>query len=65
MMQHRVESHAQLSRELGIGTEREDRERADCLAFWEENAEGISDLRRTLFRLVREELTRRTGGGTP
>jgi hypothetical protein len=54
--EYKEASLAQLLRELGVGTEREAAERSECLAFWEENTEGLSDLRRTLFRMVREEL---------
>jgi hypothetical protein len=42
--------------DLGAGTEREPRERAECLSFWEDNAEGMTDYRRRLFRAVREGL---------
>jgi hypothetical protein len=63
LRQHKEERHADFLRELGVGTEREERERIDCLAFWEENAEDMSDLRRTLLGLVRRELQRRSEGG--
>ncbi len=42
--------------DLGAGTPREPAERAECLAFWEDNADGITDYRRRLYRAVREML---------
>jgi len=57
LREYRMESYEHFVRELGIGTDREAGERAEALAFWGENAEGISDLRRNLFRLVRRQLT--------
>jgi len=57
LREYREERYEAFARELAIGTDREAAERADALAFWEENAEGISDLRRNLFRLVRRQLT--------
>ncbi len=56
LREYREERYADFVRELGIGTDREPAERADALAFWEENAEDISDLRRNLFRIVRRQL---------
>jgi len=56
LREHRFERYRQFADELGVGTARETRERAECLAFWEENGDDLSDLRRTLFRLVRERL---------
>ena len=56
---YRQERYDTFLREFGIGTSREAQERIDCLAFWEKNAEGISDLRRALFRTVRESLESR------
>jgi hypothetical protein len=55
---HRPERHENLCRELAIGTERETAERIECLAFWEANGEDLSPLRRRLFTLVREALSR-------
>jgi len=42
--------------EMAAGTPREAAERAECLAFWEENAELTSDFRRRLYREVRKAL---------
>jgi len=56
LRQHRRERYEDLVRELGVGTVREEAERAECLDFWVENAEGISEIRRTLFRIVRDAL---------
>jgi hypothetical protein len=53
---YREERYDDFAREMGIGTDREPAERAESLEFWEENAEGISDLRRNLFRIVRRQL---------
>ncbi|MEN8151407.1 MAG: hypothetical protein ABFS86_16440 [Planctomycetota bacterium] len=58
LREHREERWEDFVRELGIGTDREAGERVEALGFWEENAEGISDLRRNLFRIVRRQLTR-------
>jgi hypothetical protein len=43
-------------RSLRVGTEREAEERIAALAFWEENAEIMTEFRRTLYRIVREGL---------
>ncbi len=59
---YREERYQELVRELGIGTDRELRERIECLEFWEENAELMSDLRRTLYRLVRQRLEELVAG---
>ena len=61
---YREERYQELLRQLGIGTDRELRERIECLEFWEENAELMSDLRRTLYRLVREQLQALAGQPT-
>jgi hypothetical protein len=58
----RPERYEDLVREMGLGTERETAERIECLAFWEANAEGMSERRRELFREVREELERTRAG---
>ena len=42
--------------EMAAGTPREAAERAECLAFWEENAEITSDFRKRLYREVRRVL---------
>jgi hypothetical protein len=56
LKEHRFERYRQFVDELAVGTDRETRERIECLGFWEENGTDLSDLRRTLFRLVRETL---------
>ena len=53
---HRYERYEVFAREMGLGTARETAERIECLAFWEANADGLSRLRKTLFRLVRKTL---------
>ncbi len=50
---YKEERHADFLRQLGAGTEREAEERAECLEFWEDNAELTSDLRQRLYREVR------------
>ena len=50
---------------MAAGTDREAAERIDALAFWEENAEGITDLRRSLYRLVRSALGSSTASNSP
>ena len=59
MREYSEERYQRFVAELGQGTDREDAERAECLAFWEENAELITDYRRLLYRLVREQLVPR------
>jgi hypothetical protein len=59
LREYSEEKLAAFRRELSIGEEDEPLERMECLAFWEANAEGMSPLRRTLYRMVREELARR------
>ena len=55
---HRFERYETFAREMGLGTARQTAERIECLRFWEANADGLSRLRKTLFRLVRETLAR-------
>ena len=43
--------------DLGAGTPREAAERAECLEFWEVNAEITSNFRQSLYRTVRRALT--------
>lgn len=56
LRQHSESRFRDFLRLLGVGTARESAERIACLAFWEDNADLVTDLRKTLFRLVREEL---------
>ena len=56
LREYREERLDSFLREMAAGTDREAAERIDALAFWEENAEGITDLRRSLYRLVRSAL---------
>ena len=56
LTQHNPRRVDVLLADLGAGTPREPAERAECLAFWEDNAEGITDYRRRLYRAVRESL---------
>lgn len=59
LREHSEERYRDFLRSLGVGTTREAAERIECLAFWEVNADITSDLRKTLCRLVREELQAR------
>ncbi len=56
MREYSEERYQRFVAELGQGTDREAGERVECLAFWEENAELITDYRRLLYKLVREQL---------
>lgn len=58
LREYREAKHEDFVRALGVGTEREIEERIEALAFWEENAEIMTDLRRRLYRTVREGLAR-------
>lgn len=48
--------YADFCQQLGVGSDREAQERADCLEFWEENAVLTSELRKRLYREVRRSL---------
>jgi HEAT repeat protein len=61
LREYKEERYREFEKELAVGTDREVAERIECLEFWEENAEDMSDLRKTLCRLVREGL--RGGSG--
>jgi len=58
LREFREAKHEDFLRALGVGTERENQERIESLTFWAENAEIMTDFRRTLYRLVREALER-------
>jgi hypothetical protein len=53
---YKEERHRDFLRQLGAGTDREAEERAECLEFWETNAELTSALRQRLYREVRATL---------
>jgi hypothetical protein len=61
LRKYRVERYQDFLRALGVGTDREDAERAECLAFWEDNAEIMTEFRKKLYRLVRAQLAERAG----
>jgi len=54
--QHKPERVSRFLAEMAAGSPREAAERAECLAFWEENAEITSDFRKRLYREVRRVL---------
>lgn len=54
--QHKPERVPRFLAEMAADTPREAAERAECLAFWEENAEITSDFRKRLYREVRRLL---------
>lgn len=56
LREYRQERHADFLRQLQVGTDGERAERIECLTFWADNAEGITDYRRTLYRLVAARL---------
>jgi len=56
LVQHNPHRLDVLLADLGAGTSREPVERAECLSFWEDNAELMTDYRRRLYRAVREGL---------
>ncbi len=45
--------------DMGAGTPGEAAQRAECLEFWEDNAELTTEFRQALYRAVRDGLTRR------
>lgn len=57
LKEFREAKYREFLRSLRVGTDGEVGERIAALAFWEENAEIMTDFRRTLYRLVREALT--------
>ncbi len=58
LKEFREAKYREFLRSLRVGTEGEVEERVAALAFWEENAEIMTEFRRTLYRLVREGLAR-------
>lgn len=60
LREFREAKYQEFLRSLRVGTEREVEERIAALAFWEENAEIMTEFRRTLYRLVREGLAQKT-----
>ena len=65
LRQHSEERYRDFLRSLAVGTPRELVERIECLAFWEDNAEITTDLRKSLCRLVREDLEARQRAHAP
>lgn len=59
LREFREAKYQEFLRSLKVGTEREVDERIAALAFWEENAEIMTEFRRTLYRLVREGLVQK------
>jgi len=56
LRQHKAGRVERFLAEMAAGTDREAAERADSLAFWEENAEITSPFRQRLYREVRAVL---------
>ncbi len=56
LKQYKEERYKAFCQDLGLGTKRELSERIECLAFWEDNADMLSQFRKTLFSVVREQL---------
>jgi len=70
LREYKEERHTRFVEELGVGTDREPAERVECLAFWADNAEGITDYRRTLYGVAAGLLAGTSaspaqGGGEP
>lgn len=58
LRQHKAGRVERFLAEMAAGTDREPAERADSLAFWEDNAEITSPFRQRLYREVRAVLQR-------